>query len=297
MAEVIGLGSSEQTTLSGLAQAFADSTHYLQASLVSGAVIVLILVLVAVLGPLMSPYNPLESIEVRAEPPTWRHLMGTDSLGRDLLSRVLAGTRYSLSVAVAAVVIASGSGVLLGMVSGYHGGRLVDKMLSSVMDALYAFPLLMMALIVAAVFGADVLNITLAIGLTSIPPFFRVVRSITVSVRETTLVEAARAIGAGDLHIMLRHILPRVMSSVIGLVSLTMANSVVILASLGFLGLGLPPPTPEWGADLSRGKEILLMGKWWAGVFPGLALCLAAFGFNSVGNGLNEMLNPRLRRG
>lgn len=285
----------EEGLLARFLTAFRSSSRYIQLSLLLGMATVLVLAFVAIAGPVIYPYNPLETSPDTKQPPSAGHLLGTDALGRDVFSRCLAGTRLSLAIGLAAMTIATVVGVFLGLVSGYYGGSRMDKLLSSLNDALFAFPLLVMVLIIAVVFGMDIVNATLAIGFTSIPPFFRVVRSIAVSARETTLIEATRAMGASDRYIMLHHILPQVVSSVVGLSSLTIANSVVILAAMGFLGLGLPPPTPEWGIDLSRGKEVLLAGSWWAAIFPGLMICVAAYAFNVVGGTLNEMFDPKLR--
>lgn len=260
-----------------------------------GLTIIALLVVCAVLAPWISPYDPTRQRLLDAlQGPSAQHLLGTDENGRDVLSRVLYGTRVSLAAGIFSVSIALVLGVLSGLVSGYFSGR-VDHVIMRVMDALLAFPTLVLALAITAALGPGLRNAMIAIGIVYTPIFARLTRGQVLSVREREFVEAARTIGAGHRRIMLRHILPNVMAPIVVQVSLSIALAVLAEATLSFLGLGVQPPEPSWGSMVSRGKDYLDQAPWLA-FAPGGAILLAVMGFNFVGDAIRDALDPRLAR-
>ena len=260
-----------------------------------GLGIVALLVVCAVLAPVISPYEPNRQRLLEAlQGPSAEHLLGTDENGRDVLSRVLYGARVSLAAGIFSVSIALVLGVLSGIVSGYFAGRL-DHVIMRVMDALLAFPTLVLALAITAALGPGLRNAMIAIGIVYTPLFARLVRGQVLSVREREFVEAARTVGAGHGRIMLRHILPNVMAPIIVQVSLSIALAILAEATLSFLGLGVQPPEPSWGSMVSRGKDYLDQAPWLA-FAPGGAILLAVMGFNFVGDAIRDALDPRLLR-
>ncbi len=222
-----------------------------------------------------------------------RFWLGSDNLGRDILSRLIWGARTVLTVAVLSALFSALVGVPLGLLSGFFGGAL-DRALSLVMDSVYAFPGLILAIAVAAVLGSGVINIAIAIAVVYIPTYFRMTRSQVLSIKEELYVEAARALGAPRRDILGLYIFPNVIPTLVVLFSLNIADAILTEAGLAFLGLGLQPPTPDWGFDLNKGKAYLPRGYWWPITFPGLAITLVALGFSLFGEGLGELLNPRL---
>jgi peptide/nickel transport system permease protein len=259
-----------------------------------GAVVVLVLVAVAALAPALAPYDPAEqALDRMLQPPGGAHWLGTDDLGRDILSRLLYGARVSVGVGVVAVGLSLGVGVTLGLVAGYRGGW-VDEALMRVMDGLLAFPALVLALAITAALGPNLRNAMLAIGIVGIPGFARLVRGQVLSLRAQEFVEAARAAGLGDTRIVLRHIVPGTLAPIIVHASLRVAFAVLAEAGLSFLGLGTQPPTPSWGAMLNTGREYLEMAPWLA-IAPGGAIFVTTLGFNFLGDGLRDAADPRLR--
>ncbi len=220
-------------------------------------------------------------------------VLGTDNLGRDILSRIIWGARSVLLVAILSALFSSVVGIPLGLLSGFWGGKL-DRVLSLVMDSIYSFPGLILAIAMAAMLGPGVLNIAVAIAVVYIPTYFRIVRGQTLSVKEELYVEAARSLGARARTILWLYVFPNVIPSIVVLFSLNVADSILTEAGLSFLGLGLPPPTPDWGFDLNKGKAYLPNGYWWPITFPGLMITLVALSFSLLGEGLGEILNPRL---
>lgn len=266
-----------------------------------GSVILLVLAVVAVLAPLLTPYDPTKQDLASAfDGPSASHPLGTDQLGRDMLARIMYGGRYTLLIGVLAVSLATVIGVPLGLISGYVGGWL-DRILVLIMDALFAFPYLLLAIVVAFLVAErfDISGIaTAAVSITVvyIPQYFRVVRNSTVSAKEATYVEAARAMGAGPAWIMWRYLFANVVQSVPVIATLNAADAILTLAGLGFLGYGIQPTdAAEWGYDLNRAVDDAASGIWWTGVFPGLAIVWLVVGLTFVGEGLNETLNPTLR--
>jgi peptide/nickel transport system permease protein len=257
-----------------------------------GLVICIIVLLTAVLAPLLAPYDPAVSdYEALLSPPSAAHLLGTDDLGRDILSRIIWGSQVSLQVSLIAVAIAIVGGSIVGMISGYAGGW-IDDVIMRIVDAMIAFPGLILALGIVAVLGPSLTNAMIAITIVNIPNIARLVRAQVLSVRHLDFVTAARGIGAGRIQIMLRHIWPSVVGNVFVYASLSAAGALITESSMSFLGLGAQPPTPSWGAMLSAGTQY--WNAWWMSVFPGAALFVVALGFNFVGDGLRDALDSRI---
>ncbi len=249
--------------------------------------------LLALTAPLISPYDPLEvTLDARLQVPSWLHLLGTDFFGRDILSRILYGARYDLLIAVVAVGVAAGVGTPLGMVAGYYG-RLVDDVITRVADALLAFPSLVLALALVSVLGPGLWKAILALAIVGIAGYSRLARASTLTVREEAYIESARAAGASDLRILLGYVLPNIVSPIVVRATLGMGFTVLLAASLSFIGLGAQPPTPEWGAMINEGRNQLVTGMWWLSTFPGLAIMSLVMGFNLLGDGIRDILDPR----
>jgi ABC-type dipeptide/oligopeptide/nickel transport system permease subunit len=260
----------------------------------AGLVIITALVVAALFAPRLAPYDPTEQrLERMLQPPGGAHLLGTDDLGRDILSRILYGARVSLLVGVLSVGISLLAGVSLGLVAGYRGGW-VDEVVMRVMDGLLAFPALVLALAITAALGPSLRNAMIAIGIVGIPGFARLVRGQVLSLRAQEYVEAARAAGLGDGRIVARHILPGTLAPIIVHASLRVAFAVLAEAGLSFLGLGTQPPTPSWGSMLNGGREYLEMAPWLS-VAPGVAIFVTTLSFNFLGDALRDALDPRLR--
>ena len=260
----------------------------------TGLCIVAIYVIVALAGSWVAPYSfSAQHVRDRLQAPGGAYLLGTDEFGRDILSRLLLGARISFQVGVIAVGISGIAGVLLGLVAGYIGGWL-DAVLTLVMDVLFAFPAVLLAIAIIAMLGSSLANVMLAIGVVNTPVFMRVVRGSTLSLRKTPFVEAAVSLGAPTPRVLARHIFPNLTAPLIVLGSLNFAFAVLTEASLSFLGLGNKPPSPSWGSMVSSSYGFLETAPW-AALFPGLAIALAVLGFNLLGDGLRDALDPRLR--
>lgn len=254
-------------------------------------------IIIAVFAPLIAPVGQTAAFTYPInQPPSPQHLMGTDSAGRDVLSRVIWGARTSLEIMAIGVIIALAIGFPLGLVSGYIGGAL-DRLLLLIMDSVYAFPGLLLAAIIAAVIGKGVFNIGIAITVIYIPLYFRVTRSQTLSVREEPFVEAARALGAKPRTIMLSYITHNVVIAIPAIFSLSAADAILTAAGLSYLGLGLQIDIPgDWGRDLSDAQTFLGVGVWWTSLFPGLMIILLTIGLSFLGEGLNDIINPLLKK-
>jgi peptide/nickel transport system permease protein len=261
---------------------------------VVGGIILSVIIFMSIFAPLLSPYDPLESVGDRFTPPCREYIMGTNNLGFDVYSRILHGSRTILLVSITAALFSAFVGIPIGLVSGYYGGKL-DRVLALVMDSIYSFPGLILAIVMAAMLGPGVINISLAIAVIYIPTYFRMVRGQVLSVKEELYVEAARSIGARAVTILVKYIFPNVIASLAVVFSLNVADAILTEAGLSYLGLGLPPDLPDWGIDLSKGKVFVPLGKWWVVTFPGLMITLVALSFTMIGEGLNEILNPRLK--
>jgi peptide/nickel transport system permease protein len=267
-----------------------------QPRLALGGTLVTLLIAAALLAPLIAPYNPTEVEPSRSlQPPSAAHWFGTDDLGRDVLSRVLWGARLSLSVGIISVSIGLLAGVSLGLLAGYLGGS-VDLLAMRVIDALLAFPALILAISITAALGPQIQNAMVAIGIVAIPAYTRLTRGQVLTVRERDYVTAARTIGAPARRIVLRHILPNITSPLIVQATLATAFAILAEAALSFLGLGSQPPTPSWGQDINYSRRYLANQMWWMSAGPGLAIFLAVFAFNILGDALRDALDPQLRR-
>jgi len=260
-----------------------------------GAVMVLVLFAVAALAPLLAPYQPdyIDRYHI-LEPPSKVHPLGTDDLGRDVLSRMLYGARVSLAVGFVAVGIATVIGIIIGALAGYYGG-VVDRVLMRFVDIMLSIPSFFLILAVIAFVGPGIMNIMIVIGLTSWMGVARLVRAEFLSLKNREFVLAARAIGASDLRIIFRHMLPNSMAPVIVNAVLMVASAVLVESSLSFLGLGVQPPQPSWGNILTSGKANIEIA-WWLSVFPGLAILVTVLSYNLLGEGLRDALDPRLWR-
>jgi peptide/nickel transport system permease protein len=260
----------------------------------AGLLIVLGLIVLAIIGPAIAPYDPNDiNVRDRSQAPSWSHLFGTDDRGRDILSRVLYGARVSLKVGVIAVGISATVGTFLGAISGYFGGWL-DEVVMRLTDVLFAFPAILLAIAIMAMLGPSASNAMIAIGVVYTPIFARITRGSVLAVRSDVFVEAARALGAGSPRIIARHIMPNVLAPVIVETTLSLAFAILAEAALSFLGLGTPPPAPSWGRMLSEGRDFMQDAPW-MGFFPGMAIVLAVMGFNFLGDGLRDALDPRLK--
>jgi peptide/nickel transport system permease protein len=250
--------------------------------------------LAVALAPVLVPYDPTRPSVLEAfRPPSLSHPMGTDQFGRDVLARVLYGGRISLTVGFVAVVLGTLVGTLLGLNAGYFRGR-IDELIMRGLDVMLAFPGVLLAMAIVALLGPSLPNLMIAVGVGLVPSFARLVRGSVLSAQENLYVLSARGLGAPDHIVMLRHILPNVLAPVIVYMTLSLATSILAGASLNFLGLGVKPPTPEWGLILSDGRD-QIRRAWWVATFPGLAIMLATLAINFVGDGLRDALDPRLR--
>ena len=263
--------------------------------LIVGLIIVGFVILTTVLAPFIAPYDPVNYQNGgRLTPPSLKHPLGTDQLGRDVLSRIIYGGNIPLKVAGIAALIALVTGMIIGLFSGYRAG-ILDRALSLMMDAMYSFPGLILAIAILATMGAGIFGMIFAISFVYIPTYFRVVRSQVLQLREQEFVEAARAEGASSLRILFKHIAPNTVNSVMAVLSFNIADAILTEAGLSFLGFGLPPPAPDWGFDISNGQRFLLAGDWWLITFPGIAIILLCLGFGMIGEGISDMINPRRR--
>ena len=260
---------------------------------VAGLAIIIALVLVAIFADLIAPYSPVvgDLKGARLLPPSATHWFGTDDLGRDIFSRVVHGSRLTLFVVVLVAVIAAPIGLLVGTAAGYAGGW-IDAVLMRITDIFLAFPKLILALAFVAALGPGIENAVIAIAITSWPPYARIARAETLTVRNSDYIAAVQRMGASPFRIVLRHIMPLCLSSLIVRVTLDMAGIILTAAGLGFLGLGAQPPLPEWGAMIASGRRFIL-DQWWVAGMPGLAILVVSLGFNLLGDGLRDALDPR----
>jgi peptide/nickel transport system permease protein len=262
-----------------------------------GGTLTLLLVLTALFAPALAPYDPLQiQAADRLQPPSPRYPLGTDDFGRDILSRVIYGARISMLIGSGAVAISVLLATIIGVTSGYYGGRL-DAILQRGVDALMAFPWLVVLLTIMAVLGQGLENVILALGVGGAAGNARLVRSAVLAIKESQYVEAARALGCRDSQIILRHILPNIAAPIMVVATLGLGVAVLAESSLSFLGFGVPPPTPSWGGMLSGSGRTYMLKAPWMAIFPGLAISLAVFGFNMLGDALRDVLDPKLRGG
>jgi len=259
-----------------------------------GLVIIVIIVLSAIFADVISPYDYREqNWDHIAQKPGNGYILGTDDLGRDILSRIIHGTRISLQVGFVAVSIAVIVGGTLGAVAGYYGG-ILDNVIMRIMDVLLAIPSILLAIAIVSAFGGGIVNVMIAVGISSVPGYARILRASVISIKENEFIEAARAIGAGDFRIILKHILPNSMAPIIVQATLGVAGAILSAAGLSFIGMGIQPPTPEWGSMLASGRHII-RSAWHVATFPGLAIMITIFALNLLGDGLRDALDPRLK--
>lgn len=268
---------------------------------VLGGLVILALVMTAVFTPYLAPHDPYQQDLIkRLLPPAWmeggetRYLLGTDRLGRDILSRIMYGTRVSLVVGISAVLMQVIIGVGLGLLAGYHGGK-IDAGISFVVNIMMGFPFILLVMSLVAVLGPSLENIIIALGLTGWPVFTRVSRIETMKLREQEFVLAAVSLAFKTKRILIKHILPNLLPSILVLATVEVARAIIRESLLSFLGLGIQPPTPSWGKMLAEGRDYMLI-QWWIAAFPGLAIFLAALGINLLGDALRDVLDPRLRK-
>ncbi|MCW1967951.1 MAG: ABC transporter permease [Anaerolineae bacterium] len=261
---------------------------------IAGGILILLFVLAAVLGPMLSPYSPTrQQISKRYAFPSLEFLMGTDNFGRDIMSRILHGSMASLQVGIMSVAISLVIGVILGLIAGYWGGWL-DTVVMGMMDVLFAFPAVLLAIAILAVFGPGLSNVILAIGIVNLPVFARLTRGSTLAAKNLLYVEASRSLGVSPIRVTLRHILPNILAPLIVQTSLTIAAAILTEAALSYLGLGVQEPSPSWGNILSAAYGFMQNNPW-PSVFPGVAIGLAVLGFNLLGDGLRDVLDPTTR--
>lgn len=260
-----------------------------------GLFIIVVFIFVGLFAPLVAPHDPLQqAIDIRKSPPlTSGHLLGTDDLGRDLFSRIIFGARISMVIGVVSVGIALTVGTLVGVVSGYYGGWL-DKIVMRLIDIMLAFPYVLLTIVVVAVLGPSLVNAMIAIGISQVPRYVRLVRASVLAEKEADYVKAERSLGTSDLELMFRSILPNCLAPLIVQSTLGVGEAILSSAALSFLGLGAQPPAPEWGLMIASSREFIT-SAWWIVTFPGLATLVAVLGFNLFGDGLRDILDPRLR--
>jgi peptide/nickel transport system permease protein len=267
---------------------------------VAAGIVLLGIVLAAVFAPLIAPHDPLAvDIRHRLTPPAWmdhgtpEHLLGTDPVGRDLLARMIYGGRVSLVVGVASVLMSTTIGVLLGLGAGYFGGR-TDWTIMTIINVMLTFPFVLLALAVIAVLGASLFNMIIVLGVAGWPIYARVVRAETLAIRERDFVVAGRALGMGHLRLIFRQIAPNLLSTIVVIATLQVAQVIVLESFLSFLGLGVQPPTPAWGNMLGEGR-LYMLNSWWIATFPGLAIFVTTLAINLMGNALRDWLDPHLK--
>lgn len=263
--------------------------------------VITLFVLVAILAPLLSPADPADqSLRNRFKPPMWmegstpKHLLGTDRLGRDMLSRIIWGSRVSLAAGVITVLIATAFGASVGLVAGYYGGR-VDAVLMRITDATMSFPVILLALILAVTIGPSFTNVVVAIAVILWARFARVIRGQVLTLMGLDFIAQARIAGAGAWRIITRHLFPNTLNTLVVLLTLQIGYVIIVEASLSFLGAGIPPPTPAWGSMIAEGREFVT-SAWWVSGFPGLAILLVVLAFNLLGDWLRDTLDPKLRQ-
>ena len=257
----------------------------------TGLAIVLAVIFMAIAAPVLTPYDPTRRAGRSFQPPSWEHPFGTNNLGYDMWARIVYGARTILIVVFLAIAISMAIGIPLGLLSGYYGGG-IDRALSMVMDAIYAFPSLVLAISLAVALGPSLFNAAIAIAVVYVPTYFRMIRGQVLSVKEELFIEVAKALGIPTFRIIFKHILPHILPTIMVVFSLSAADAVLTEAALSYLGLSVQPPTPDWGYDLYKGKGFVLSGYWWLIFFPGLMITLLAVGFALIGEGLSE----RVRR-
>ena len=287
----------KQLDVPGEPSFFQESIHQLRRNkaAVAGLIVIAVFLFVGIFAPLISPHDPIEqTISIRKAPPfTEGFILGTDSLGRDMLSRLIYGARISMVIGVVSVGIALFFGLLIGVVSGYYGGWF-DKLVMRIIDIMLAFPYVLLTIVIVAILGASLTNAMIAIGISQIPRYVRLVRASVLAEKENDYVTAERSIGASNFELMFGSILPNCLAPISVQATLGVGEAILSSAALSFLGLGAQPPTPEWGLMIASSREFIT-SAWWIVTLPGIATLFAVLGFNLFGDGLRDILDPKLR--
>ena len=261
-----------------------------------GLIILAVICLAAIFADFIFDYESMaikQNASMRLKPPSSEHLLGTDEVGRDILARIVYGTRISIPVAFATILIATVVGGLFGAIAGY-GSKKVDNVIMRVMDIFLAIPSILLSVAIVSALGPSIKNLLIAISISNIPPFARIVRASVLTIKNEEYIEAAKAIGANDIRVIFKHIIPNSMAPIIVQATLCIAGSILSIASLSFIGLGIQAPTPEWGSMLSGGRQYI-WNAWWVCVFPGIAIMMTILSLNLLGDGLRDALDPRLK--
>ena len=264
-------------------------------TMIIGIIIVAIILFVGIFAPWLAPKDPnLTVLQDRITAPNGTYLFGTDDLGRDVLSRIIWGTRVSLQVGVISVSIGMVVGVLLGLVAGFYRGA-IDLVISAVMDLLLSFPAILLAIALVAALGPGITQVMIAVGISLVPNFARITRGSVISVRDSEFVQASHSLGAKNVRLIFKHILPNILTPIVVLATLNAAFAIIMEAGLSFLGIGVQPPDPTWGAILSDGRKHIATGPW-ISIFAGTAISLTVLGLNMLGDGLRDLLDPRMKK-
>jgi peptide/nickel transport system permease protein len=262
---------------------------------ITGTIIIAVFIFIAIFAPLLTSYSPdIQELSNKLQPPSWEHPFGTDQFGRDILCRILYGSRIAIQIVLIVTLISSFIGVSIGVTAGYFGG-IIDEILMRITDMFLAFPRLILAMAFAAMLGPNLTNMIIAISLVSWTTYARISRAEALKVKGQPYIESIKSMGASNFRIMFSHVLPMTISPVLVQLTLRMGTIIITAAGLGFLGLGAQPPSPEWGVMVSDGRSYLI-DQWWVSTFPGIAIALVVLGFNLLGDGIRDMLDPRLRR-
>jgi len=260
--------------------------------MITGLIIISSFVFIAIAAPFLTPYDPTKGSYEILEPPSYKHPLGTDNLGRDVLARIIYGTRTILFILVLSTALSISIGLPLGLISGFYKG-ILDRILSFIMDSLYAFPSLLLAIVIAIILGPSPLNTAISIAFVYVPTYYRMIRGQTLAIRSQLFIEAAIASGIRNRTILFKHIMPHLLPTLVVIFSINAADTILTEAGLSFLGYSVVPPTPDWGFDLYMGRYYLLSGYWWLSFFPGLMVVLLSLGFALIGEALGDIYNPR----
>ncbi|MFW6381453.1 MAG: ABC transporter permease [Bacillota bacterium] len=259
-----------------------------------GLIIVLITLVTAIVGPRLAPYDYRDqNVMDRFQPPSREYLLGTDNLGRDVFSRILHGTSITVQIGFISVLIGLTLGLILGLMAGYFGG-VIDRVISGLIEIMLAFPSLLLALVIVSILGPGLYKITLAVGIRTMPIFARLTRGQVLQAKNTEYVEAAHALGSGNLRVIISHIIPNIISPILVMATLQISITILTAAGLSFLGLGAQPPIPAWGSMVAEGRAYL-RHAWWVSTFPGLAIMVIVMGFNLLGDGMRDIFDPQLQ--
>ncbi len=297
MADTAIAGAAKADIANADTSLFAHARYVIGENPLTGAAFILfaMFLVLAVAGPWLAPHDPLATQTAAAmQPPSMRHWFGTDALGRDVLSRVMAAARIDFGIALSAVALSSVLGIVLGMLAGYHGGWF-DRVVGRVVDTIMAFPLFVLAMGIVAALGNTVANIVLATAIINLPFYLRVARAETNIRRDAGFIEAARVTGNSTTRVLAFHMLPNILPPAMVQISLNMGLAILNCAGLSFIGLGVRAPQPEWGIMVAEGAQYIVSGEWWVALFPGAVLMLAVFCFNLLGDGLRDIIDPRRR--